>query len=202
MKKNISKTVALFDFDGTITYCDTSALSLLHAAPWKNIFLQGIPCFFLLVRATVDSKRASIYKESICQKLLRGMDVNAYENKVIGFNKRIMPKLIRKKALERIQWHKKQGHLVIIVTRTPIQFLSPWIRQQQIIVLGTTLKVTKGVIQGSFVEGNCEGKHKVDAVKSLLGDLKKYTFYAYGDSENDRPMLNIAEYQFFKPFRD
>ena len=55
-----------------------------------------------------------------------------------------------------------------------------------------SLASTNGVLTGGYLGGDCTGPEKARRVRTRF-DLSKYrVVYAYGDSEEDRPLLRLA----------
>ena len=67
-------------------------------------------------------------------------------------------------------------------------------------LIATKLEVKNNNITGNFKTKNCYGEEKVTRIKKEL-DINKYNdIYAYGDSNGDKEMLNIATHPFYKSF--
>jgi HAD superfamily hydrolase (TIGR01490 family) len=109
--------------------------------------------------------------------------------------------ILRPKAMERIQWHKEQGHKVVIVSASIACWLKPWCDRNGLELIATKLEIKDGVVTGKLLTKNCYGKEKVNRVKELY-NLNDYDYiYTYGDSRGDKELLELADKSFYKPFR-
>ena len=58
-----------------------------------------------------------------------------------------------------------------------------------------------GLLTGKIENQNCHGEEKVNRINAAF-DLSQYDeIYCYGDTKGDKPMLRLATFAFYKPFR-
>lgn len=198
---NLSKPViAAFDFDGTLTHRD-SLLPFLHfangtLATLKNIFLETPH----LVLYTLGYLGRQTLKEAFLTRFLGGRNQQEIQSLAEQFAKQILPKMVRPKGLERIQWHNNQGHRCILISANLDIYLKPWSRMNGFhdTIASLVDFSDEGLVTGRLMGLNCRGPEKVHRLTELLGSRDKYILYAYGDSEGDRELLNIADYPFYK----
>jgi HAD superfamily hydrolase (TIGR01490 family) len=108
------------------------------------------------------------------------------------YSREKLPRLIKKSAIERIQWHKAQGHKVVIVSASVDSWLKGWCEIQGLDLIATELEVKDQRITGKFLTKNCYGVEKVRRIKEKY-NLKGFDYiYAYGDSHGDKEMLELA----------
>jgi phosphoserine phosphatase len=60
--------------------------------------------------------------------------------------------------------------------------------------------VEQGLITGKLTGFNCWGAEKVNRLLNALGPKSSFYLYAYGDSEGDQALLNLADQAFFRIF--
>ncbi|MDP3268962.1 MAG: haloacid dehalogenase-like hydrolase, partial [Legionella sp.] len=53
---------------------------------------------------------------------------------------------------------------------------------------------------GTIHNGYCLGDQKVLRLQNFLNERDKYIIYAYGDSSNDKPLIEFADYGFYRKF--
>ncbi len=108
--------------------------------------------------------------------------------------------LLNHRAIDRINWHKEEGHEVWIISASYDFILDRWCTKNGIKLITNETFWSQAKIK---VKGNDVNYiEKVNRLTNML-DLSHYKdIYAYGDSEGDTAMLNIANYKFFKPFRN
>lgn len=197
----MSKTLALFDFDGTITDRDSLADFIIYAVGLPR-FLLGIlvlsPILGLYVLKLV---RNDFAKEKMLGYFFKGWTIDQLNSVGQNYALTRIPQIIRPQAQARLQWHHAQGHEIVIASASVEHWLQAWSQQQGFKLIATKMAVNNGVLTGRFEGNNCYGVEKVRRIKQAL-DLANYErIYAYGDSSGDKPMLALAHEAFYKPFR-
>ncbi len=77
-------------------------------------------------------------------------------------------------------------------------YLKPWCEELGIELICNRLEANGDLLTGKYCEGDCTGAEKVKRVKSLL-KLEDYEkIYAYGDTEEDKELLEIADERYFQ----
>lgn len=101
-------------------------------------------------------------------------------------------------ALERIAWHKGRGDVVVVVSAALDVYLEPWCRALGVDVICTRLEVRDGRRTGRYLRGDCCGNEKARRIRERYTLSEFETVYAYGDTEEDRAMLAMADRQYFQ----
>jgi HAD superfamily hydrolase (TIGR01490 family) len=110
----------------------------------------------------------------------------------------VLPGTVRQSALERIEWHKSQGDDVVVVSASLDVYLGPWCEKHDIAWICTTLEERDGSLTGKYVDGDCTGAEKVRRIRQRY-ELAQYALvYAYGDSREDREMLELAHKRYYR----
>lgn len=195
-----NKTLALFDFDGTITRSDTMFAFIRHTHGTMRLALGML----LLAPALIGVKLGLVGKAAGKQLLLRlfyrGWNAEKFARSGAEFCQQKLPALLRPAALEKIRWHISAGHQVFLVSASAEQWVGPWAEQEQLGFICTRLEINDGKITGRLQGKNCNGAEKVERVKNTLS-LQRFTeIYAYGDTSGDRPMLALASHPHYRPF--
>jgi len=90
---------------------------------------------------------------------------------------------------------------VVIVSASAENWLRNWCLTQGVSILATRLQDNNGRITGKIEGHNCHGEEKVHRVHEAY-DLSEYAkIYCYGDTKGDKPLLGLATFSFYKPFR-
>lgn len=193
--------LALFDFDGTITK-DDSLLKFIRFVVGDARFVFGL---VVLSPILVAYKLKLIPNYKAKQKMLswffKGMSKEAFFKVANEYSLVHIDKILRPKAMEKIKWHKAQGHQVVIVSASIDCWLRPWCEKNGLELIATKLEIKDDVVTGKLLTKNCYGVEKVNRIKEVY-NLEKYDYiYAYGDSSGDTQMLKLANESFYKPFR-
>jgi HAD superfamily hydrolase (TIGR01490 family) len=194
--------LALFDFDGTISYEDTLFKFIRYAVGDLKMILGLIVLSPMLVLYKLKLMPNYKAKELLLAYFFKGMEEKEFKNKANEYSLNCLNSIIRTKAIERIYWHKKQNHKVIIVSASIEEWLEPWCQKNDLELLATKLEFKNGIVSGKFFTKNCYGLEKVNRLKEKY-DLSIFDYiYAYGDSKGDEQLLSLADEKFYKPFRN
>ena len=196
----MKKEIAFFDFDGTITKKDT-LLEFIRFSKGSFRFYLG---FFINLPYLVAFKLGVISNQSAKEKILRfffhDTSVTVFKQYCETFSKQVLPKLIRPKALEEIERLKKNKTIVVVVSASPENWIENWTKNLQLELIASRLEVKDGKLTGKIVGKNCHGDEKVSRISQVYDLRDYYIVSAYGDSRGDRPMLQLAQKAYYKPF--
>lgn len=197
----MDRSIAFFDFDGTITRDDTMFVflrSLKGSFTYYLYLLTLAPVLAALKLGLLSNHRA---KEILLARFIGGMKEQDLINACQNFSATILPGIIRPSALTRIREHQQEGTEVVVVSAAPTYWVSDWCARQQLRLIATNLEVENGLLTGRIQGKNCHGEEKVHRIQEAF-DLSQYsTIYAYGDTHGDKPMLSLAHQAQYKPFR-
>ena len=197
----MKNSIAFFDFDGTITTHDT-LLEVIKFHKGSFSFYLGFIInapYLLAYKAGIISNQTA--KEKVLRYFFGGMQLPAFQQQCDAFANTSMPSFIRPKALEEIDRLKNAGTAIVIVTASAENWLQPWCTANGLMLLGTKLAVENGRLTGKISGLNCYGEEKVIRINAGF-DLSQYDeIFCYGDTKGDKPMLQLATFSFYKPFR-
>jgi HAD superfamily hydrolase (TIGR01490 family) len=194
--------LALFDFDGTIT-TDDSLIKFIRFVVGDTKFTIGMILLSPMLTAyklkLIPNYKAKQYMLSY---FFKGMSEEKFIQGANEYSLKHIDTILRPKAMERIQWHKEQGHKVVVVSASIECWLKPWCDKNGLELIATKLKLQDGIVTGNLLTKNCYGIEKVNRIQEQY-NLDDYDhIYAYGDSSGDKEMLAIAITRKYKPFRD
>ena len=193
-------TLALFDFDGTVTTHDSFRDFLIFVVGMKKFLLRMIPASPWLLAYLLRLISNQTAKQKITQAFFSGMSRSEFDQRAQDFVVKKLNSIVRPAALEKIRWHKQQQHRVILVSASFDDYLKFWCAQHQIELIATRLEEKDARLTGRFATANCWGPEKVRRIREVV-ELDKYEkIYAYGDSRGDREMLEIATEKNYRVF--
>jgi HAD superfamily hydrolase (TIGR01490 family) len=197
----LSRIIAFFDFDGTVTAKDT-LLEFIKFVKGEPSFYFGFflysPMLILYKFNLFSNHRA---KEIMLHYYFGKMKVGEFSAHCERFIKEKLPSLLRKKAMHEIKKMKDRGAEVVIVSASPENWITGWCAAENLKCIATRLHTNNDRITGKINGRNCHGKEKVNRIKEEYNLADFSAVYAYGDTPGDRYMLDIANYRFYKPFR-
>lgn len=188
--------LALFDFDHTITGCDTYGRFLRKVAtpawpasarwtvgPWLPGFRAG------LVRA------ASI-RGRVTRVALQGCDADALSAEARAYAEDELPGLLRPEMMARIDWHRSESHRIVVVSGSIDLYLGPWCEKHGLELICNRLEVRDGRLTGRCLHGDI-GPHKAREITRRITLASHPRIHAYGDSREDRGMLALAHERWY-----
>jgi phosphatidylglycerophosphatase C len=197
----VNKRIAFFDFDGTITTRDT-LLEVIKFYKGNFKFYLGFVLnapFILAWKAGIISNQAA--KEKMLRFFFGKIPLPIFQQRCDEFADTQIPSLIRPKALLEIEKLKAAGTEIVIVSASAENWIAAWCTANNLQLTGTKLQVENGLLTGKIEGVNCHGEEKVNRINKAF-DLSEYDeIYCYGDTKGDKPMLRLATFSFYKPFR-
>jgi phosphatidylglycerophosphatase C len=198
-------TVAAFDFDGTLTDGGSVYPFLVALRGWWPVWRATARLAPRMVRAAlVGGTAADEAKERLFTRLLGGLPVAEVEHRSVGFAVQHLARHLRRDTRERLEWHQRQGHHVVIVSASPECYVRPAGHQLGVDgVVATRLAVGGGgLLTGGYEGKNCRGAEKY---ARLVGHLRangllssnggdQPVLWAYGNSRGDLRLLNAADH--------
>jgi HAD superfamily hydrolase (TIGR01490 family) len=193
--------LALFDFDGTIT-TDDSLIKFIRFVIGDARFIMGIaiisPMLVAYKLKLIPNYKAKQYMLSY---FFKGLSEEKFMQVANKYSLKHIDTILRPKAMEKIGWHKEQGHKIVIVSASIECWLKPWCDKNNLDLIATKLEIKDSIVTGKFLSKNCYGIEKANRVKAQY-NLDDYDhIYAYGDSRGDKELLELADMHFYMPFK-
>jgi phosphatidylglycerophosphatase C len=193
--------LALFDFDGTITFEDTFHRFLRHALGLPRLLAGSVIVSPWLVGYLLGVVRNHAAKERVISLFFKGWPAERFQAAATAFGAGPLDTLVRPAARERLAWHRARGHTLYLVSATLEEYLAPWCAAQGMNLLGTRLEVVDGRVTGRLGTPNCFGPEKVRRLRERLDPATFERIYAYGDTRGDKELLELAHEPHFQPFQ-
>jgi len=190
--------LALFDFDGTITVDPTYPAFVRFAVRPRRKLFGGIILTPLILgyrigllsdrRIRWAISRVAFWREDPRRLRLLGAD----------FARNVLPPLVRPEAVERIEWHKNRGDRVVVVSAALDVYIEPWCEAAGVEAICTRLEIRDDRITGRYLGGDCCGSEKAKRVRERHRVTDYADIYCYGDTDEDREMLEMATKKYFR----
>ena len=190
----MKRCVAVFDFDGTLTRCDTLPRFILFACgPWRCCagFLLLSPILVLMKLRLYPNWKA---KQRLFSFFFRGMAHERFAGLGIRFAE-VAGRFRRKEATDLLQQYVASGATVYVISASMEEWVRPWCQRLGVKdVLCTKVEVGgDGRLTGRLKTPNCYGQEKVRRLLEAEPQRQGYTLHAYGDSRGDREMIAFAD---------
>ncbi|MBK7666561.1 MAG: HAD-IB family phosphatase [Sphingobacteriaceae bacterium] len=189
----MSKTLVLFDFDGTLTKRDTFPQFVFFSQGYfKGLlgFLIFSPYVFLFLAKLMDGAKL---KEKLVAFYFKGQkeeELNLHGKVFIeklsaesGFNLNVSKKL---------ENYKSQNHTICIVSASLDIWIKPFCESYGIDYLCTELEYLNGISSGKLKTPNCNREEKAVRIKRKYNLVDYSNIIAYGNSGGDKAMFDLA----------
>lgn len=194
------RNLALFDFDGTITTKDSFLEFIKYCSTKRRIFSGIVVMFPMMVLFKLGFIPNWKAKEYVLTWFFKGENVDKITGKGRLFCESIIPSLLKKQALLKLEEHKTNGDRIILVSASAEVWLTQWTESIGIELIGTLLETKEGKLTGKINGRNCYGPEKVNRIKEKLNLSEFDKIYAYGDSRGDTEMLALADFPSYRIF--
>jgi phosphatidylglycerophosphatase C len=191
-------TIAAFDVDGTLTVRDC-VVPFMRRVRGTTAMATGLGSrSALLVPAVLRRDRDRI-KQLASGVAFRGVPVDHLDRCAAEFGPLVARDWLRTDTLARLNWHREQGHRVVLVSASFEAYLGHLGQALGAdVVLGTRLEIADGRYTGRLEGVNCRGPEKVRRLHDWLeqhhGGRGSVEVWAYGDSAGDRELLADADH--------
>ena len=115
--------VAVFDLDGTVTRGDTYVAFLrfvLVQRPYRLLHCMGLPWTAVKFQLGFDTNKET--KVAFLTAVAGGCRRDEMQEFVDYFVRRVL-RMVKARAVERIDWHRQQGHRLLLVTSSSTSML-------------------------------------------------------------------------------
>jgi phosphatidylglycerophosphatase C len=190
--------VAAFDFDGTLSTRD-NFVPFLHRFSGTS----GLASAFVFGGVAMLGSGRSRWsrnhmKAEVLQRLAGGRDAADLDDTARGFATEVIARHLRPEAVARAEWHRSQGHRLVIVSASLGTYLRPVAEHLQFdAVLATELEVgADGRLTGRMDGENVRGPEKARRLDEWIARecVDAATFvWAYGDSSGDKELWARAD---------
>jgi phosphatidylglycerophosphatase C len=189
------RTIAAFDFDGTMTRRDTLVPFLAAVAGRAAVAVALAAEAPRLSYAATGRGDRDDAKVRVLRRLLASRDYAEVAAVGHAFGAKLARGAITPEARDRVAWHRREGHEIAIVSASLDVYL---IEVAELLGVGhllcTTLEVDdRGRCTGRLRGRNCRGSEKVARLHALL-DGEEVELWAYGNSGGDEQMLALAQH--------
>jgi HAD superfamily hydrolase (TIGR01490 family) len=195
------ETIAIFDFDKTITDRHTFIRFFKFISGKSKFYFTAIILLPEIVKCVFGLIDLMSLREKAIKKFFSGLREEEYRQYCQEFVHKHINHWLLEEAIEQILWHKSNNHILILLSNSPEDYLSEWAAQFEFrYVIGSRFESQNGVLTGKILGKHCFGIEKVNRLKSIIGDTKQYFIYGYGDSKSDMDFLNISDKAYYKHF--
>lgn len=192
----MSRSIALFDFDGTLTRGDSLIPFLQFVRGKTRLAIDLLAVSPQLAGYALRLLGNARAKEALLGRCLGGQPLEALRERGERFAAAGIPALLREDTLMRLQAHRAHGDVCVLVSASLDLYLKPWADAAGFDhVIASALETdSQQRVTGRLADGNCHGEEKAVRVARLVGELGGAAkISAYGNSRGDIAMLSLAD---------
>ena len=189
-----TRTIAVFDFDGTLTTRDSFLAFIRYAhGTWRYYagFALHAPMLTMMLMGLYPGGKA---KQRIFSHFFKGWPYGRFKSCGQSFYDEI-EKMRNEKVISKMKEHIANNDTVYVISASLPEWLEPWCLKQGVkAVMATDIEVDdNGIVTGRFKTKNCSGQEKVNRLLEIEPDREQYFLYAYGNSSGDKEILSLAD---------
>ena len=189
-------TLALFDFDGTLTTHETMPVFVRRSVSPRRLLFGQLALAPLIIGYKLRVVSGRLVRRAIVRVGYRGVRAAVLEAHGEAFARDYLPRVLRPEAMKRLKWHRELGHRVVVVSGGLDVYLAPWCKSQGLELVCSALEQREGVLTGRYLGRQCVLHEKVRRVRAACDLLAHETIYAYGDTPEDVPLLELATHAY------
>jgi HAD superfamily hydrolase (TIGR01490 family) len=191
------RSLALFDFDHTVTTSDSYSRFLRRVATPQQLARAKWTVGPWLAGYRLGLLSAQAIRARITRIVFAGRRADEMAAHAEAYAQEALPDLLRPEMMQRIAWHQAQGDSVVLVSASLDLYLRPWCEQHGLALICNRLEAHDGRLSGRYADGDC-GQHKARLIRARYDVASYPRVYAYGDSREDRPMLALAHERWYR----
>lgn len=192
--------IIAFDFDGTLTVRDSFTAFLKWREGSGRYHAEMAALAPAALKYLFDRDPGKL-KAAAVRRFLQGLPRKVLNEEAAEFAALAAPLLFRPDALKAWRRYRQDGARLVIVTASPENIVAPFARGlgADLLLATQLLFDEEDRVQGGLLGDNCRGPEKVRRLKRALGP-DVVLAAAYGDTDGDWEMLDMAEQQFMRLF--
>lgn len=198
IKAQQSANLALFDFDGTITRRELFPDFIRSAISRRRWFWGRLALSPWVIGYQLGLVSGITTRAAIVRLAFSGVPRSEVAAKALAFAEHMIPNELRDQAMARIDWHRCRGDEIVVVSGALDLYLAPWCDQQNLKLICSALAHQNGVLTGRYQGRQCVAEEKADRVRQAYDLFRFERIYAYGDTQEDRQLLNLAHEAWFQ----
>ena len=190
--------LALFDFDGTITTRETMPDFVRRSVSKPRLVLGQLLLAPLVIGYKSGLVSGTVIRRVLVRFAYSGSSVARLKADGAEFARDVLPATLRPEMMQRIAWHKEQGHKVVVVSGGLDVYLQPWCREHELELVCSTLEEQEGVLTGRYLGKQCVLAEKAQRVRERYDLNLAEVIYAYGDTPEDKELLGMAHHRYYR----
>lgn len=184
------RTIAIFDFDGTLAAHDSLWPFLVAVAGRGRCYLAVLVGLISYLFPKGRDRR-TVIKEILLYRILHGKKVADLSDAIERMKS--WPRWLA--SLDNLKKHHEAGDYILIATGS----LDLYVREMlgdvpYDAILSTEMECVDGILSGRMSKGNCVRKNKAQRIKEHLEMAGPFqNSWGYGNAPHDLPMMELVQ---------
>lgn len=204
-----TRTIAAFDFDGTVSRKDTLVPFIANVAGLPRSAVAASAAAWSGLRGHFDWRDRDEVKVHMIERLLTGRSVRELERQGGTYAAKLLDTGLRPEMVDQVRRHVAAGHETLFISASLVYYLDPIARYfDMTAVLAVEPEEEGGVLTGAMRHPNVRAGQKALRLRRWLGvapdaPLEGIEMWAYGNSSGDHQLLDMADHAYWlgKPAR-
>jgi phosphatidylglycerophosphatase C len=198
-----TRSVAVFDFDGTLSRRDTLIPFVARVAGPLRSVSGSVAAGWSGLRGGFDWRNRDELKEHMVERLLTGHEERDLVRRGGAYATRLLDGGLRPEMVEQLRRHVAAGHETLFVSASLVYYLEPLARHfDMTAVIGVEPEAVDGVLTGRLLHPNVRASEKESRLRGWLGapgggPIEGLEMWAYGNSSGDHELLAMADHAFW-----
>jgi phosphatidylglycerophosphatase C len=197
-----ASSVAAFDFDGTLTTCDSLVPFIRYCYGSWSALCKSITLLPTCLLFACGLRSRQQVKEACLSRYFQGVPYEQVCRWGAAFASEALHTYLRPAMLQRLEWHQSQGHACVLISANVDVYLHAWAQSAgfDAVLCSALASDVQGRITGKLIGSNCWGPEKTRRLWELMEGRPRhsYTLYAYGDSRGDQELLAAADHAYYR----
>ena len=192
------KSIAFFDFDGTLIKKDSFLSFIIFSKGYLNFFLAGVWFTPQVIIAGIFGFDKGKVKERWFSYHFKGVNKEAVNKLGDSFSKHLQDSgAVRMELLSIVKDLQNKGIECIIVSASLDIWIKPFSKSYEMAYICTQAEYINNRLSGKFLGKNCNGEQ----IKIRINENYKLEEYdriiVYGDSSGDKEMMSLANEKYW-----
>lgn len=194
------RTVAAFDFDGTVSRRDTLIPFVARVAGLRRSTAASLGAGWSSVRGRLVWRDRDAVKAEMIRRLLAGRSSRELQRAGGEYATRLIDSGLRPDVVEQVHRHVAAGHETVFVSASLVYYLEPIARHLGMAAtIGVQPEEIDGRLTGEMTDANVRAAHKAVMLRRWLNvapdaPLSGVELWAYGNSSGDHELLAMADH--------
>ncbi len=186
------RTIAFFDFDGTLVKGDSLWPFLFRAVGFWKASYAIFRAILRQFKCPLGKDKRTYFKENLLFYVLRGADLD--EMAQVAARMKSWPVWIEG-TVQALNDHHEKGHHIVIASGSLDLYLAALLEDLPCDdIICTRMECEEDTLTGFIASGNCVRQRKAQKVAEYLATHGPFEeVWAYGNAPHDLPMMEYAK---------